>query len=76
MTVIHIIHRYIELFTLKRFGKSANSTLKHFGFSAETLRHSIYLYLPILKTCSWEQLSVDNFIFTSFTHTSTKKEVQ
>ena len=42
MQVIHIIHNYIKLFTLKRFGKSANSTLKHFGFSAETLRHSIY----------------------------------
>lgn len=48
MLVIHIIHRVIELFTLKRSRLLVDFTLKHSRFSAETLPH-IYTYINLYK---------------------------
>lgn len=49
MLVIHNIHSFIKLFTLKRSRLQVIFTLKHSRFYAETLPHSIYLYLPVCK---------------------------
>lgn len=60
MLVIHIIHKLIKLFTLKRSRKVADFTLKHSRFFAETLPHSIYAFIYLYKkTCSYQLQIVD-----------------
>lgn len=64
MKLIHRIHRFEKLFTLKRSCFLANFTLKHSWVYAETLLRSIYTYIYLYKkTCSWEQQIVNKSFF-------------
>ena len=66
MKVIPIIHRLMQLSTLKHSCFLVNSTLKRSWVYAETLLCSIYTYIyQYKKTCSWEQSTGDNFFLLS-----------
>ena len=60
MKLIHIIHSFTKLLTLKRSRFFTNFTLKRSRFYAETLPHSIYTYIYLYKKpvvmgyfCGW-----------------------
>lgn len=64
MKLIHRMHRFNKLFTLKRSCFLANSTLKRSWVYAETLLRSIYTCIYLYKkTCSWEQQVVNKSFF-------------
>ncbi len=71
MKVIPIIHRLMQLFTLKHSCLLANSALKRSWIYAETLLRSIYTYIYLYKkTCSWGQQAVNKSFFVKIKSTS------
>lgn len=61
--MMKIIHRQMELSTLKHSRYVLNLALKHSRLCAETLPHSIYTYSYLYKnTCSKVLIIVDNFL--------------